>query len=339
MTTRPTPLLPALLLLLLAACSSVGAPRPDVAAAPPAAPPAEPPDVSPDVSPAPEVSPLGGEATDLLARVQALRLASDSNRIAVHFAPEHRERALRDRALVEEAMAFYADSLAVRAPLTLAVLTREQWERAITWQPYGIPGVAGEPPVAFLPATDDNLAADDALALRAGMSAAARQMIEAHGRTFEEGARRYVGLVGLHELGHTYTQAFGIRPSHLWLNELLATYMAHAFLAQRHPELAMLWRGILRGYTDAVTPDHRSLEAFERLYFGVGARNYIWYQARFQEMVERAYAARGLDFLRAVRDAFPASERTPVSLEEAVRRLERIQPGFAPWAAGLQGGG
>src|SRR5688500_9271838 len=239
MTTRPAPMLSALL-LLLAACTSTGAPRPDVAAAPPAAP------------PAPEASPLGAEATDLLARVRALRLASDSNRITVYFAPEHRERALRDRTLVEEAMAFYADSLAVSAPLTLAVLTREQWDRAVTWRPYGIPGVAGEPPVAFLPATDDNLAADDALALRADVSAAARQMIEGHGRSYEEGARRYVGLVGLHELGHTYTRAFGIRPSHLWLNELLATYMAQAFLAQRHPEPGTLWRGIRRGYTAAV---------------------------------------------------------------------------------------
>jgi hypothetical protein len=248
MTTRPMPALRALpLLLLLAACASPGAPRTDASAAPAEATPAP---------PAPDASPLDAEATDLLARVHALGLASDSNRIAVHFAPEHRERALRLRALVEEAMAFYADSLAVRAPLTLAVLTREQWERTISWpQPYGIPGVAGEPPVAFLPATDDNLAADDALALRADVSPAARRMIEAHGRSYEEGARRYVDLVGLHELGHTYTRALGIRPSHLWLNELLATYVAHAFLERRHPELATLWRGILRGYVDAASSD------------------------------------------------------------------------------------
>ena len=50
-------------------------------------------------------------------------------------------------------------------------------------------------------------------------------------------------------------ESLGIRPSHLWLNELLATYVAHAFLERRHPELATLWRGILRGYVDAVTPE------------------------------------------------------------------------------------
>jgi hypothetical protein len=286
------------------------------------------------------VAPLGTEAVDLLQRVRALNTPSSTNRITVHFAAGHQQKALRLRSMAEEAMRFYADSLGIQAPLHLAVLTRDQWERVITWpQPYGIPGVAGSPPVAFLPATDDNVAANDALSLRAGASPAAVRMIEASGNSYEEGARRYVDLVGLHELGHTYSSAYGIRPSHKWLNEMLASYFAYAFFRQHQPRQAQLWDGILQAYVDAVRPKHTSLEDFERLYFGVGPQNYVWYQAQFQELARRAYDAKGLGFLREVRAAFPQTETAPMSMETALERLERIQPGFQAWAAGLSGTG
>ncbi len=314
------------LLTLLSSCSAAPRNPPPVMLPPPAA------TSAPDT-----VAPLGSEAADLLQRVRALNTPSSTNRITVYHADGYQDKALRLQALVEQGMRFYADSLGIQAPLYLAVLTPDQWERVITWQPYGIPGVAGSPPVAFLPATDDNLAANDAISIRAGVSPAAVRMIEASGHSYEEGARRYVDLVGLHELGHTYTQAFGIRPSHLWLNELLATYAAYAFLRQREPQQAELWGGILQAYVDAVKPKHTSLEDFDRLYFGVGAQNYVWYQAKFQEMVQRAYDAKGLGFLREVRAAFPQTETAPVSMEAALERLERIQPGFRAWAGELSG--
>lgn len=316
----PRPLLVSLMILLVGCTGAPGA-----APAPAAA------------GPAPAAAAASGEAADLLHRVQALNTPSHTNRITVYYTEGHQEKALRLRSLVEEAMRFYADSLGVQAPLSLALLTRDHWERIGVPQPYGIPGVAGSPPVAFLPATDDNVAASDALSIRAGVSPAALRLVEASGHSYEEGARRYVDLVGLHELGHTYTRAFGIRPSHRWLNELLATYVAYAFLRQRHPAQAQLWEGILQGYVDAVRPRHTSLEDFNRLYFGVGAQNYVWYQARFQEMVRRAYEAKGLHFLREVRAAFPEGEAAPPSMETALERLERIQPGFRAWAAELAG--
>src|SRR5688500_494660 len=52
-------------------------------------------------------APLGVEARDLLKGVQALGLASSANLITVYYPPEHEAKALRLRALVEQAMAFY----------------------------------------------------------------------------------------------------------------------------------------------------------------------------------------------------------------------------------------
>lgn len=278
---------------------------------------------------------LDNDPRDLLKSIQALGLASSTNLITVYYAPEHEAKALRLRALVEQAMAFYDRSLGVRGELHLAVLTRPQWEKVITAQPYGIPGVAGEPPVAFLPATDDGLAATDALSIRAGVSPETVRLIEAASGSYEDASRRYVDLVGLHELGHTYTNRFGIRVPSRWAGEMLATYFAYAHLRAHEPKQAEVWDGILRAYRDAVRPKHTTLADFERLYFGVGAQNYIWYQGQFQQMVRRVYEAQGLDFLRAVREAFPAGETGTLTPEETLRRFEKIYPGFEAWAMAL----
>ena len=311
----------AAVVLLLVSAGAPGAAQTPAAQNPPAA---EPP------------APLGNDVDDLLERVQAAGLESSRNRITVYYNEGHEPKALRLRALVEQAMDFYERELGVREELHLAVLLPDAWAALITWgQPYGIPGVAGVPPVAFMPATDDNLAANDALGIRAGVSPETVRLIEATGLSYEEASRRYVDLVGLHELGHTYTRGFGIRVPSRWAGEMLATYFAYAHLRAHDPKQAEVWDGILRGYRDAVRPKHTTLADFDRLYFGVGAQNYIWYQGRFQEMVRRVYDAHGLDFLRAVRKSFPEGEG-PVSPEETLRRFEAIFPGFGEWGSAMR---
>lgn len=277
-------------------------------------------------------APLGDQVRDLLERVQAAGLESSRSRITVYYPAGHEPKALRLRALVEQAMDFYDRSLGVREELHLAVLLPDAWATLVPWQPYGIPGVAGEPPVAFLPATDDNLAANDAISIRAGVSPETVRLIEAASGSYDDASRRYVDLVGLHELGHTYTRGFGIRVPSRWAGEMLATYFAYAHLRAHDPKQAEVWDGILRAYRDAVRPKYTTLADFDRLYFGVGAQNYIWYQGQFQQMVRRVYEAQGLDFLRAVREAFPAGETGTLTPEETLRRFEKIFPGFEAWS-------
>lgn len=294
------------------------------------------PETSPQTSePVTDAASADVDSLDLLSRIRALGNDSSPNGVTVFYPADAEAKALRLRSLIEEARRFYSDSLDITAEIWLALLTEEQWNRTITWQPYGIPGVAGQPAVAFLPATDDNVAANDALALRPDVSQATVDRLTAAGRTYEQAARRYVDLVGLHELGHTYARAYGIRVPSPWVNELLATYFAYAFLSARYSDRATVWSGILDAYVDAVTPEHSTLAAFDSLYFDVGPRNYIWYQAQFQEMVERAHATSGLGFLRRVREAFPMGDATVPSAEVVLERMERIQPGFREWAAAL----
>ena len=158
----------------------------------------------------------------------------------------------------------------------------------------------------------------------------------AAGQSWPSASRRYVDFVGLHELGHTLVKAYGIQVRSMWFNEWLATYVGYTWLRAARPADARLWEGVLQGYRDAVRPQHRSLEAFDRLYFGVGAQNYVWYQARFQQSVQAVHAEKGVAFLRQLKQAFPRGGSPVVSRDDLLKRLETLAPGFHAWAEGMR---
>lgn len=284
--------------------------------------------------PAPAAAPPTADE-DVLGRLRASGLQSRTDRITVYFPAGMEARALTDRARVQEALAFFADSLGVRPELTLAVADRAAWAALRVPQPYGVPGVSGVPSVAYVPATDDGLAATDALSITAEVGDSARRLLAAAGTDWDRAARSHVALVGLHELGHTLVNAYGIRTRSKWLHEFLATYAAYTVMKAKRPQEALVWQGVLHGFRDAVRPAHRTLETFERLYFGVGALNYVWYQAHFQAQVQAIHAVHGLDFLRQVRVAF-GPDRAPADHDETLARLDALAPGFASWAATMR---
>lgn len=100
--------------------------------------------------------------------------------------------------------------------------------------------------------------------------------------------------IALHELGHlffqkinnTYTRKF-------WADEFLASYFGICFFEENknYPGLPQVGE---TGYQ----PKYKTLEDFERLYSNVGARNYGWYQGRFQDLGERLYPKFKTDLIR-----------------------------------------
>jgi hypothetical protein len=302
--------------------------------------PASPPSAAPPTPAAPTPGPA---REPLITRLRRLGLAQEPGPLALHFDPAHTERARALHALIAEAMAWYRETLAIEGGLTLAVLPPAAWDALGVDQPYGIPGVGGsgvpgEPPVIFMPATDDGLAANDALGLRPRVKPATIAALRAAGYDYETAARRHIDIVGLHEFGHAYTRRFGISPPNLWFDELLATYFAHAFLVARQPALAPMFGGVLQAYLDAVEPAHRSLADFERLYFRVGSGNYVWYQAHFQQRAAALHTAQGLGVLRTFRQAFALPRPVRPAPEALLAELEPMAPGFQAWAALVEGG-
>jgi len=67
-------------------------------------------------------------------------------------------------------------------------------------------------------------------------------------------------------------------------------------------------------------------------------RNYLWYQAQFFEQIKKVYSRHGVEFLAALRRAFPdgAYKFATLSTAETLRRLDTIDPEFSSWARDLK---
>ncbi|CAN5814995.1 hypothetical protein BH23GEM3_BH23GEM3_12630 [soil metagenome] len=281
--------------------------------------------------PPPTADPSGGIT---IAKVRALGVEMLPGPVPTYHTPGYAERARTLQRMVEEGRRFFADSLELRADVNLAILGEAEWAR-LTPVPYTIPFFSPGASLIFLPATTAGPIVDDYLASEPRLPAARLQQIERAGFSFEDGAHTMVDLIGYHELGHLYTPAYGIQPPGHWVNEFLATYFAYAYLRRAQPRLAELWDGMVQPAPDS-RPPHTSLADFDRLYFGVGPENYFWYQGTFAARVSEVFAERGLGFLVAVREAFPAGADTPQTADEVLNRFERIHPGFIAWAASLE---
>jgi hypothetical protein len=93
----------------------------------------------------------------------------------------------------------------------------------------------------------------------------------------------FFDLVAVHEVGHLFCEGMVAFPR-MWLGELFANLALHAWVAQRAPEsldiLTTLPR--LAALSSGEEFEHRSREAFERLYGSIDGPNYVWYQFRLQ---------------------------------------------------------
>jgi hypothetical protein len=274
------------------------------------------------------------QTSAILHDVQSMNLPVSKGKITIYYAEGYQNRVSDVRPLLEEMMAFYQKKLGIKENFSVAILTKEQWLKHVEKIPYGLPYVREN--VAFLPATSDGVVTAGAIAMKAKASPATLKEIKDSGYDFEAGAMKFTDVIGLHELGHVYTFAYGIKSKSRWLNEFLASYFAYAFLMNKHPKVAALFQAMATDvYADGVQPKYTSLDEFERLYSGVGVDNYAWYEGKFLQKGAQIYAARKLEFLSDVKKAFPSSEAKAAS-EPTLERMEKVSPGITDWSKSLK---
>jgi hypothetical protein len=254
--------------------------------------------------------------------------------IPAHVSGGAEQRAKELQAMLVSGMAFYEERIGVSPTFTLALLDPPAWKAVVGDSvPYGLPFVSRG--VMVLPYQKEGAIVTGYMAHASYLPEEVVKLVEASRRPFAAHVADMVDLVGYHELGHLYVREWGIKSDTRWFGELLATYFGYAFMAERKPDLARSWEIVSK--SDArTTPQHRSLADFERLYSGVGAGNYIWYQNRFSERVFAVFRTEGLDFLRKVKDAFPSLANETLTSDEVLVRLEKIRPGFRAWATSIE---
>lgn len=275
-------------------------------------------------------SPAQAQVDSTLIRVRAASVDSAAAAVPLYFSAGYGERAADLGALIASAKTYLRDLLGVSADLYLAVLAEPEWEQ-VGSAPYGIPYVSlGRPWVVVLPAVPE----------RGVLHENFRQALG------DEGALTMIDNIGFHEAGHVFISEYLYpedapeTPPVRWFDEFLAQYLAYALLRDLSPDRATVWDAYTEAALAQPAPQMTSLADFDAAYYGYlstpeGAPNYGWYQSMFARRVAEVYEQRGLAFLAALQKDLPWRRFERWTTDDVLERLERIEPGFQPWAEQL----
>ena len=115
----------------------------------------------------------------------------------------------------------------------------------------------------------------------------------------------FFDLIAVHEVAHLFCEGMVVFPR-MWLGELFANLALHAWVAQRAPDLLETLTTLprLAALGSGEEFEHRSRDAFERLYSSLGGPNYVWYQFRLQVAAAELFDSVGEVAGRRLFDAF-----------------------------------
>ncbi len=277
--------------------------------------------------------------------IRELKLQSLSGKITTYYAQGSGDRANELKQLLERASQFFEDSLRVKPAITMAVLSPKEWS-VLMDRPYGLPttrlggckrgtgNFAEARYAAIMPAGINGPLYNDWMKLEDSVSAATLEKLKDAGVTFEQGGKILIDFVGLHEVGHVYAHAIGINYYTNFFAELMADYLAYAFLRSTEERLDKKVLAILSAHIDGITPVHSSFTRYERFRSSEHPPTEAWYNSIITLKAAEIYEQRGVEFLFAVQKAFPEAEGK-LNTETIIARLESIHPGIIKWSEGI----
>lgn len=267
-------------------------------------------------------------------QLRALKVERTTTRPRTWYSHGTKAHALRVQSILRQALRFYAKRFGLTIELEAAVLTSSDWEKISARAPFPVPFVSRRPFVAVVPATLKGTFADSQTPLPRISPAAARELKKLGASPDKFREVDYDAIV-LHELGHLYTEQYGIATPRRWLSEFLATYWWNTLWNHEFPGLAAYSAAVTDSdrRSGSVFPPHTTLADLERLSGppAISPENYDWYQTRLGERVRQVYATEGAGFLIKMKGAFPASTPTDIADDEIADRLESVSPGWREW--------
>lgn len=269
-----------------------------------------------------------------------------TNNVDSYFMKESHQHLPVAEDIVTDSIAFYQQLFGQSFQISLALPNRSGFKayKALTGDrpPYGMPYVRpnGDDKshyVVILPATKSGVISQSVIDLKDKASLATKKSIIDTGHSFEQAATIFPYIIGAHEVSHVYVRNYGIHPINAWTNEFLAQLGAYVYLAERKSKLARLFE--LTSYqinAEAYQLEDSSLERFERLYSGVGAKDYAWYQGMFLKLAIMAYKEHGTDIFNVLKKQFPAGlveNNSDVATRLATERVQfkKIIPNYDEW--------
>ena len=244
-----------------------------------------------------------------LNRLLALRLSRVDGAVPVYYSAGRKAQALRDQAEITDCAAWYSHHLHVSVPVTLAVLTRSDWDR--------VGGLMGYPMAQALADQGNVIFMPDSFASFPGQ------------KTHVDLDKK-LDFIAFHETGHLYQRVLHLEGPDLFMQEFSATMLATAYALSRRPELI----GATLGSRTDTPQRFTSFEDMDLIYEGVGFDNYDWLQVETVRLA--VYFVKGQDLAALVRKlqaAFPAGR--PMSNQQVFASLDAIRPGVLAQAGSL----
>ena len=250
----------------------------------------------------------------------------------VYYSENAKERALTISDKVSKAQMYFEKELNVHTEYTLLILSPADWKiyahpNAIYGIPHSLPDnklvVAAQnnefwkrntPPVDKLPET---LAAElkNAYADKKG----------------EVVLTDFFDLLAIHELGHSFQKAAGMKGQRNWLSEMLCNVLLHTFIAENEPQSLPALK-VFPEITVATFPAGRLkytlLEDFENHYNDIAQYhpdNYGWYQCRFHTTAGKIYDVGGVAAMKKMWDAL-LSQKEKLGNNELIDLLKKTHP-------------
>jgi hypothetical protein len=140
-------------------------------------------------------------------------------------------------------------------------------------------------------------------------------------------SQRFTALVGLHELGHQYIGELEISQAVHWFQEMMANFIADAFLTDVSPSDALLWQVVMEAY-------ETNLKSANRTFSGIhkgNQENYVWWQGNVTRIAHDVYKKYGFNFLQKIRKLSNVKIFQEDDLSFIIA-FDEIAPGFEQWA-------
>ena len=286
-----------------------------------------------------------GQEKTCVEQLRELKLEILPGKVATHFSPGSRERAVELKALLERAANFYKSSLGLEPEVTLAAIGPKEWPLLLT-KPYGLPtmrtgpcsrfGSNGPPQyLAIVPATVGGPIYKDWIAMKGSLSPKTIEKLRRAGMSYEQAGEFLLDFVALHELGHAYAQAMGIHTVSSFFAEFITDYMVYAFMRSTPERMDKKLMLVINANIEGITPIHANIDKFEKFQSREHPPTEAWYNSSFTVLAEKVYRSRDKTFLRNVQKAFANERYQSIDNDEILRRLDKIHPGFIKWSSGL----
>ncbi len=234
------------------------------------------------------------------AQADSLKLLGGVN-VKVYYSTGTNERAVKIAKNVEKAELYFKKQLNIQPDYTLWILSRTDWKKfAHPNAIYGIPH--------FLPNGKLVVAAEDNEFWKRNippLQLLPPELVEKVKQVYTTSEQQvslqaFFDLLAIHELGHAFQKAAGLKAQRNWMGELLCNVLLHTFIAENEPQLLpalILFPAMTIQATDVTNLKYTRLNDFETYYNQIAQNhpdNYGWYQCKFHKAAEDIYNEGGV---------------------------------------------